>query len=156
MCVRRENLPSQQNIKSQQRRKENFFTWVMLHPCPKWVNLWKSRKNKQLLVLLLNQVPQCMLFFYLYHCEDQFKVAVLTFLETWGLGLGDATVLVKVKGLPYSEVIAKICKNVHRVCNRLTQMSWISFSFIVHQRVKGARRHGEQVTGVSRVCAVKK
>lgn len=35
-------------------------------------------------------------------------------------------------------------------------MSRISFSFIVHQGVEGARRHGEQVTGVSRVCAVKK
>lgn len=35
------------------------------------------------------------------------------------------------------------------------QMSWISFCFIVHQGIKGARRHREQVTGVSRVCAVK-
>lgn len=39
---------------------------------------------------------------------------------------------------------------------RLTQMSWINFTFIVHQGVKGAGRHGEQVTGVSRVCAVEK
>lgn len=106
VCVWRENPPSQQNIKSrEQRRKENLFTWVMLHPCPKWVNLWKKSKNK-LLVLLLNQVPQCMLlFFYLYHCEDQFEVAVRTFLETWGIRLGHAAVLVKVKGLPYSAEI---------------------------------------------------
>lgn len=85
--------------------RKNLFTWVMLHPCPKWVNLWKKSKNK-LLVLLLNQVPQCMLlFFYLYHCEDQFEVAVRTFLETWGIRLGHAAVLVKVKGLPYSAEI---------------------------------------------------
>lgn len=37
----------------------------------------------------------------------------------------------------------------------LTHVSRDSFGFIVHQGVEGVRRHGEQVTRVSRVCAAK-
>lgn len=41
------------------------------------------------------------------------------------------------------------------VSGRLTHVSRDGFGFIVHQGVEGVRRHGEQVTRVSRVCAAK-
>lgn len=73
----------QENIKSQQRKNEkeetNLFTLVMLHPCPKWANLWRKSKHK-LLILVTNWVLQCMCVLY-YLCEDQFEVIVRTFQE---------------------------------------------------------------------------
>lgn len=73
-------------------------------------------------------------FFHLYiFIKDQFEV----YLEHEVLGFG----------------AIQLCECMYTI---LTQMSCISLRFIVHQGVKGARRHGEQVTCVSGVCAVRK
>lgn len=38
----------------------------------------------------------------------------------------------------------------------LTHVSWDGVGFVLHQRIEGVRRHGEQVAGVSRVCPAEK
>lgn len=63
-------------------------------------------------------------------------------------------VVVVVKGRKYRLVDLLNLRMNMCACRWLTQMSWISFSFIVHERVKGAGWHREQITGVSRVCSV--
>lgn len=76
---------------------------------------------------------------------------------SFSLHIGDATSISKVRDSVGQRYKLKHRKETHgrNLCKMLTQMSWISFCFIMHQRVKGARWHREEVARVSRVCTGK-